>query len=32
MNVYLIYNCNEQLEIVLMNKLDGKIYNIPKVF
>jgi hypothetical protein len=24
--------CNEQLEIVLMNKLDGKTYNIPKVF
>ena len=24
--------CNELMEIVLMNKLDGKIYNIPKVF
>ena len=24
--------CNEQLEIVLVNKLDGKTYNIPKVF
>lgn len=24
--------CNEYLEIVLVNKLDGKTYNIPKVF
>lgn len=23
---------NERLEIVLVNKLDGKTYNIPKVF
>lgn len=24
--------CNEFMEIVLVNKLDGKTYNIPKVF
>lgn len=24
--------CNEQLEIVLVNKLDDKTYNIPTVF
>lgn len=24
--------CNEQLEIVLVNKLDGKTYKIPTVF